>query len=222
MLSRAVALLVVASGAQAFIPAAPCSVHVAEQRAPAQRWGGLRGGLACVSMQAESPVVSRRIIVNGALASAVLVGSGSPAMAELFELKAACTTQSCPDAPDSDYKVDTLAVNKGKFTGQGYQFERPTDEYFKRVQVFDRVTARPGSVLLRDKKNPDIAIFSNVEQIKNSDYTWKPTIVEVMFKMHAQCMFSLHADKYRSHACMHACTCVCARALTHALPVTCC
>ena len=211
MLSRAVALLVVASGAQAFVPAAPCSVHVAEQRATAQ----LRGGLACVSMQAESPVVSRRIIVNGALASAVLVGSGSPAMAELFELKAACTTQSCPDAPDSDYKVDTLAVNKGKFTGQGYQFERPTDEYFKRVQVFDRVTARPGSVLLRDKKNPDIAIFSNVEQIKNSDYTWKPTIVEVMFKMHAQCMFSLHADKYRSHACMHACTCVCVRARSH-------
>ena len=136
-------------------------------------------------------------------------------MAELFELKAACTTQSCPDAPDSDYKVDTLAVNKGKFTGQGYQFERPTDEYFKRVQVFDRVTARPGSVLLRDKKNPDIAIFSNVEQIKNSDYTWKPTIVEVTFKMHAQnaCFFCMPTSIVLARACMH--VHVCARVRSH-------
>merc|ERR1712070_765489 len=39
-----------------------------------------------------------------------------------------------------------------------------------------------GSVLLRDKKNPDIAIFSNVEQIQNKDFTWKPTIIEAYNK----------------------------------------
>ena len=136
----------------------------------------LRGATG-VSMQAE-PAVSRRDMLSGALAAAVLVSSGSSVSAEM--LKAACTTQSCPDAPDDKYKIDTLVVNKGKFTGEGYQFDRPSDQYFKRVQVFDRVTARPGSVLLRDKKNADIAIFSNVEQIKNSDFSFKPTIVEVL------------------------------------------
>jgi hypothetical protein len=95
-------------------------------------------------------------------------------------LKAACTTLSCPDGEGGEYKIEPLVVNQGKFTGKGYQLDRPSDAYFKRVQVFDRVTARPGSVLLRDKKNPDIAIFSNVEQIKNSDFTWKPTIIEVL------------------------------------------
>ena len=49
--------------------------------------------------------------------------------------------------------------------------------------MFDRVTARPGSVLLRDKKNPDIAIFSNVEQIKNTDFSWKPTLVDACMYM---------------------------------------
>ena len=64
----------------------------------------------------------------------------------------------------------------------GTQFDKPTEDYFKRVQVFDRITARPGSVLLRDKKNPDIAIFGNVEQIKNADFSWKPTIIEAYTK----------------------------------------
>jgi len=132
-----------------------------------------------VSMQAE-PAVSRRGVVSGALAASVLASSSAPAFAEI--LKAACTTQSCPDAPDSNYKIEPLVVNKGKFTGQGYQLDRPSEAYFKRVQVFDRVTARPGSVLLRDKKNPDIAIFSNVEQIQNKDFTWKPTIIEAYNK----------------------------------------
>ena len=162
---------VAASGVQAFSPAAPSGGLQLAGRATKQ----LRGA-AGVSMQAETGV-SRRDMVSGALASVVLAGSTAPAFGEM--LKAACTTQSCPDAPDATYKIDTLAINKGKFTGAGYQFDRPSDEYFKRVQVFDRVTARPGSVLLRDKKNPDIAIFSNVEQIKNADFTWKPTIVEV-------------------------------------------
>jgi hypothetical protein len=130
-----------------------------------------------VSMQAE-PAVSRRAVVSGALAALVLAGSSSPAAADM--LKAACTTLSCPDGEGGEYKIEPLVVNQGKFTGKGYQLDRPSDAYFKRVQVFDRVTARPGSVLLRDKKNPDIAIFSNVEQIKNSDFTWKPTIIEVL------------------------------------------
>ena len=64
----------------------------------------------------------------------------------------------------------------------GTQFDKPTEDYFKRVQVFDRITARPGSVLLRDKKNPVIAIFGNVEQIKNADFSWKPTIIEAYTK----------------------------------------
>lgn len=161
---------VAASGVHAFSPAALSGLHLSGHMATAQ----LRGA-AGVSMQAESGV-SRRDMVSGVLASVVLAGT-APASADM--LKAACTTQSCPDAPDNVYKIETLVVNQGKFTGKGYQFDRPSDEYFKRVQVFDRVTARPGSVLLRDKKNPDIAIFGNVEQIKNADFSWKPTIVEV-------------------------------------------
>jgi hypothetical protein len=168
--SAAIAAVAV-SGVQAFAPAAPSALAHSGHRAMQLR------GATGVSMQAE-PAVSRRDMLSGALAAAVLVSSGSSVSAEM--LKAACTTQSCPDAPDDKYKIDTLVVNKGKFTGEGYQFDRPSDQYFKRVQVFDRVTARPGSVLLRDKKNADIAIFSNVEQIKNSDFSFKPTIVEVL------------------------------------------
>ena len=152
---------VAASGVQAFSPAAPAGLNVAGHRSMALR------GAAGMSMQVDH--VSRRDMVSGALTAAVLAGSGSPAFGEM--LKAACTVQSCPDAPDSDYKIEPLVINKGKFTGKGYEFERPTDAYFKRVQVFDRVTARPGSVLLRDKKNPDIAIFSNVEQMTASALT---------------------------------------------------
>jgi hypothetical protein len=163
---------VAASGVQAFAPT-PAGIHAAGHSAASLR--SARAGCS-VSMQAE-PAVSRRGVVSGALAASVLASSSAPAFAEM--LKAACTTQSCPDAPDSNYKIEPLVVNKGKFTGQGYQLDRPSEAYFKRVQVFDRVTARPGSVLLRDKKNPDIAIFSNVEQIQNKDFTWKPTIIEV-------------------------------------------
>lgn len=171
---RSVALAAVAaSSVQAF---APAGLPTAGNRAT------LRAGAAAVKMQEEAlPVVSRRGLMSGALASTVLVGAGSPVYADM--LKAACTLQSCPEPPSGAYKTDTLQVSKGKFTGQGYQFKRPTEDYFKRVQVFDRVTARPGSVLLRDKKNPDIAIFSNVEQIQNNDFTWKPTIVEVIFDL---------------------------------------
>jgi len=177
---RSLALAAIAASyVQAFAPAALPQVA-------GIRPAALRAGAAAVSMQEEaSPVVSRRGLLSGALASAVLVGGGSSASADM--LKAACTLQSCPEPPGGAYKTDTLQINKGKFTGQGYQFKRPTEDYFKRVQVFDRVTARPGSVLLRDKKNPDTAIFSNVEQIKNADYTWKPTIVEVIFEVSTEC-----------------------------------
>ena len=160
---------VAASGVQAFAPAANLPTSV-------RRAAPLRSACS-VSMQAE-PAVSRRAVASGALAALVLAGSSSPAAADM--LKAACTTLSCPDGEGGEYKIEPLVVNQGKFTGKGYQLDRPSDAYFKRVQVFDRVTARPGSVLLRDKKNPDIAIFSNVEQIKNSDFTWKPTIIEVL------------------------------------------
>lgn len=170
--TAAIAAVACTGGVQAFAPA-PAGLHLAGHRATPQ----LRCGAAGIAMQSE-PGVSRRDVVSGALAAAVLAAGGSPARADM--LKAKCTTQSCPDAPDDNYKIDTLIVNKGKFTGQGYQFTRPTEEYFKRVQVFDRVTARPGSVLLRDKKNPDIAIFANVEQIKNADFSWKPTLVDAV------------------------------------------
>ena len=177
---RSLALAAVAASyVQAFAPAALPQVA-------GIRPSALRAGAAAVSMQeAAPPAVSRRGLLSGALASAVLVAGGSSASADM--LKAACTLQSCPEPPSGAYKTDTLQISKGKFTGQGYQFKRPTEDYFKRVQVFDRVTARPGSVLLRDKKNPDTAIFSNVEQIKNADYTWKPTIVEVIFEVSTKC-----------------------------------
>lgn len=106
--TAALAAVVAASGVQAFAPAAPASLHLAGHRAAAP----LRGA-AGTSMQAQS-AVNRRQVVSGALAAAVL-GAGSPAFADM--LKAKCTTQSCPDAPDSNYKIDTLVVNKGKFTG---------------------------------------------------------------------------------------------------------
>jgi len=177
---------VAASYVQAFAPAALPQVA-------GIRPSALRAGAAAVSMQEGAPpAVSRRGLLSGALASAVLVAGGSSASADM--LKAACTLQSCPEPPSGAYKTDTLQISKGKFTGQGYQFKRPTEDYFKRVQVFDRVTARPGSVLLRDKKNPDTAIFSNVEQIKNADYTWKPTIVEAYQKTFGE-KFKLIAEE---------------------------
>ena len=68
--------------------------------------------------------------------------------------------------------------------------------------MFDRVTARPGSVLLRDKKNPDIAIFSNVEQIKNTDFSWKPTLVDAcMYFVARKCVpcFLCESKFHQSH-----------------------
>merc|ERR1712100_657128 len=120
-------------------------------------------------------------------------------------LKAKCTVQSCPDAPEGAYKIDKLEVKAGKYTGKGYQFDKPTEDYFKRVQVFDRITARPGSVLLRDKKNPDIAIFGNVEQIKNADFSWKPTIIEAYTKISAT-NSSLFLSRVRPRPAASACT----------------
>eukprot|EP00960_Hanusia_phi_P013419 393225-Hanusia_phi.AAC.2 len=114
-------------------------------------------------MMAEGRI-SRKEAVSSLLGSCLLASS-LPVFAELP--KAECTAASCPDPPENaKYEVETLQIGPGKYTGQGYSFQRPTDTFFKRVQVFDRLTARPGSVLLRDKKKPDIAIFSEVEKVR--------------------------------------------------------
>ncbi|EKX38750.1 hypothetical protein GUITHDRAFT_165115 [Guillardia theta CCMP2712] len=126
-------------------------------------------------MTAEARM-SRKEAVSSLLGSCLLASS-LPAFAELP--KAECTAASCPEPPENaKYEVETLQVAAGKYSGQGYSFQKPTDVFFKRVQVFDRLQARPGSVLLRDKKKPEIAIFSEVEKIDNSGYTWKPSLVE--------------------------------------------
>lgn len=123
-------------------------------------------------MTAEARM-SRKEAVSSLLGSCLLASS-LPAFAELP--KAECTAASCPEPPENaKYEVETLQVAAGKYSGQGYSFQKPTDVFFKRVQVFDRLQARPGSVLLRDKKKPEIAIFSEVEKVRCRDRKGKVT-----------------------------------------------
>ena len=114
--SRAVALAAAAAaGAEAFSTPPGITLRGAGGATAAATH---RRAVAGVSMQATSQV-SRRDLFSVAAAAAALVGSGAPSNAEM--LKAKCTVQSCPDAPEGAYKIDKLEVKAGKYTGKGYQ-----------------------------------------------------------------------------------------------------
>lgn len=94
------------------------------------------------------------------------------------EDKAACTYANCPAPPaDASYELSLFQVAPSKFTGKGYSYSRPTDAFFKRV-TSPASLAVPGSILFRDKRDPETAIFSDVQEVPGALKTWKPTLVE--------------------------------------------
>jgi len=123
----------------------------------------------------QEPSSSRRDVVSGALVAVVALGS-SAANADM--LKAACTYASCPEAPKgAAYELELFEVKPSKFTGSGYSYSRPTDTFFKRVTSPSSLR-NPGSILFRDKNDADIAVFSDVQSIKNDDRSFAPTLVD--------------------------------------------
>lgn len=110
------------------------------------------------------------------IAAAITFGlSQSSAFAEE---KAACTYASCPPPPaDAVYELSLFQVPPSKFTGKGYSYSRPSDTFFKRV-TSPASLAVPGSVLFRDKRDADTAVFSDVQEVPGALLSWKPTLVD--------------------------------------------